>query len=87
MEQSPVRLTSFQNLATEKESKGVPGWELPDPGARGPAEHPRPGGCPLAQAPMLETDASFKILVLAKMASRQVNCFAKGPFLSRVGRE
>lgn len=40
-----------------------------------------------AATPTLETDASFNLLVLAKMASRQVNCFAKGSFLSWVGRE
>lgn len=71
-----MKLTIFQDLATEKESEGFRGQTLRSPPWHGGGRHP-------AEGATLEVDASFKIVVLAKnVASRQVNCFAKEPFLS-----
>lgn len=79
MEQSPVKLTSFQNLATEKESEKPP---------QGRAHRGGREAAPRPRGPDAEGGVSFEVLGLGfgkNAASRQVNSFAKGSFLSRVG--
>lgn len=66
MEQIPARLTIFQNPATGKESKAIPGGLPQSPRSTRLAERAPREGCPTSRNPPLEMGKSFKFLVLAK---------------------